>query len=1265
MAGTDDTQAPVDPAQGSGALRPAGVPAANPIVVRGKPGSIAVEQIGDRPVVYTGEDTPAGQAPDTLEAALRRVLPDDHKHIAPLPASAEPEPALLLGMSVQSAPLDASYARHADERETADLRRQLGELNDEDRHVSLAQGSLDVLKDVSKGVALAVPEAITGAKHAVNNTLDLVEHIADQIPGPIVSWGDTDANPRTDNGLRVEFKSGSQFKAENKRITRFLPKFALSSKDEPDTVTGKVIEGLAQFGTGMAGAGGALKGITAATRAGRIGKAMAEGALADFSAFDAHQQRLSDVLRHVAPDKAKPIFDYLASNAEDPELVGRLKNAVEGLGLGVAAEGVFAGIRALKAARLAKSEVRRAAKAAGHQVDPVATSDELRRFAEESQAQIKARLGDEADTGPLVRFMGKVARQTTSAARSAQSEAKGLLEASAEPNAFNINFARIDTPDDVKAVISSLLHRYAGDVDTARRGIRTWHETQAAAGRLDWVTSMGERRTGDAVNAETALAYRVALNASGKKLLELARTVRDQPSVPNQYAFRRMMSVHRAIQAEFMGARAEAGRALNAFKIPAGTPDRTFRQMDALLADTGGANASQELAKRLLQASEKGDAALNTFVQQGWMARSRSLIKLVYTNSLLSGTGTAAINVAGNVSSALMMLASRAVSPRLARAAGAEPATEVGEAAAIIHGWYHATRDMFRLNPAKTWEDISEDGFARLRQDGIFRGAAPGIDAAAPKGIRLRSEREEAGASVGQLMEQRPLSAAAWGLSEDTPLGRFLDVTQMVVEGPSNLNATADDFFKVIAARGEIHAQAFRQAMREARDGLHATPEQIRTRLSELVDNPTDDMLEAAEREMHELTFTRSDGKISKAMTDVRRVLDSVGPIPFGTFLLPFLRTPANLISLAMRYSPLAPLMARFRDELLAGGARAEIAKAQMAIGTALWSVWLGEALDGKLTGRGPVDKAQREALMRADEFGGVGWQPYSMKVGERWVAFDRLDPPWGTGMSLVADLGELIRNDDYDAAHIQDGSELTGHVVASLGQAFFDRSSFMGALSITEALTSNDTNKAERAMMSLAAGAVPASGLLRNFRRGEDPYLRETHDVVTAMMNVVPTLSEKLPPQRDLWGRVRTYQTGLGSLYDAALPLQTKEVGATAIDLEMQRLGMAVPMPQRALSIDGQRVSLRNHPELYSEYVRLAGEPAFKELEAVVRGNHRDADYYGSLSEGPDGEKAQYIKDVIRAHRDDARDTMMQLHGAELKDLAAAATAQRERLLQ
>ena len=281
------------------------------------------------------------------------------------------------------------------------------------------------------------------------------------------------------------------------------------------------------------------------------------------------------------------------------------------------------------------------------------------------------------------------------------------------------------------------------------------------------------------------------------------------------------------------------------------------------------------------------------------------------------------------------------------------------------------------------------------------------------------------------------------------------------------------------------------------------------------------------------------------------------------------------------------------------------------------------------------------------------------MKVGGRWWSYERLDP-LGTQLSLIGDFGELLVNDDWDGANREDMGAIVGNAVMAMGEAFFDKSMLRGAMDFTTAVTSGNPALAERFVMNKAASTIPASSMLRTLRRGQDSYMRETHDVISAMRNTVPLLSEGLPPSRDLWGKPRTYQTGLGSSYDAIMPIQTRLQGGSAIDLEILDNGVSVSMPNRSISVMGERVSLKNRPDIYSELVRRAGEPAFEHLSAVAEGRHADSDFYYSLDAGPGGGRAAYIEQVISAYRGEAVAEMLDIYGADLNRMAADAIDRR-----
>lgn len=129
----------------------------------------------------------------------------------------------------------------------------------------------------------------------------------------------------------------------------------------PDTAFGSFLTGSMQFLMGFIPVFGSLGTAANVARASRIAavqgrqlsitgqaaatvgrflagtpttRAMSAGAFVDFVGYDGNEARLSDLIEGF-PALKNPITGFLESSEDDPEAVGRFKNAVEGLGLGV------------------------------------------------------------------------------------------------------------------------------------------------------------------------------------------------------------------------------------------------------------------------------------------------------------------------------------------------------------------------------------------------------------------------------------------------------------------------------------------------------------------------------------------------------------------------------------------------------------------------------------------------------------------------------------------------------------------------------------------------------------------------------------------------------------------------------------------------------------------------------------------------------------------------------------------------------------------
>ena len=208
-----------------------------------------------------------------------------------------------------------------------------------------------------------------------------------------------------------------------------------------------------------------------------------------------------------------------------------------------------------------------------------------------------------------------------------------------------------------------------------------------------------------------------------------------------------------------------------------------------------------------------------------------------------------------------------------------------------------------------------------------------------------------------------------------------------VVRVPTSLLSAEDEIFKAMARRMELAGLAARTAAKEGLKG-----EAAMARRAELLANPTPDMMDRAFDHGRYLTFQRQLGGIASKVSMMTR------DYPALKFIVPFVRTPTNLLKFAVERSPAAPVLKEWRADWKAGGARRDLAISRAMVGTGFGMAMASLAAQGNTTGSPPSDK-NKDRLLRAD-----GWQPYSFKVGDKYYSYQRLDP-FATTISVAADL--------------------------------------------------------------------------------------------------------------------------------------------------------------------------------------------------------------------------------------------------------------------
>ena len=1020
---------------------------------------------------------------------------------------------------------------------------------------------------------------------------------------------------------------------------------------------GSIPRAITQFVTGFA-LTKKLPGVEKLAQAGRAGQfasASIRGAVADMASFDPHEARLSNLVQ-AYPALENPITEYMAADPDDSAAEGRFKNALEGLGLGTMLEGVFRGVRAIAKARRVKAETGPLTEAA----------DEIDLFEETVDTQRAAfteALGDpERPLFEIREVEGVSAADIVESGESGASRAPDAVSRGTlgeEGADIMVNWARIDGPDDVKAVMQDMADALSDRVDEARGGSRvTFADMELSAQEVDAFEALSNRRAGAPLAANEALAARELWGRSSRKLLDLAREVEANPSDINQISFRKMLAVHAAIQDEVIAARTATARALASWRIPMGNSIAFSGQMDQLQALMQSDRATVKLAEglRRLHDIDRVDAA-DKFVYGAWGAKTADVVADAFYFSILSGPHTQARNLISNAATIPLQVTNRRVAAWLSRNLGSGEVTS-DEAAAMIPAAFNGLRDAFRISRAG--RAVLADSIAHPS------GARESLSANADEfgGFWRAAATGKSGYGVGKV-DERPLGAfhpEKWRVAADSPAGAVLSFLDTAASVPTRGLAAGDEIFKTAAHRMEIHARAVRQAMSEVRAGELAEADYA-DRVATLINEPDEAVKLAALDFAQESTFTLTPPRDSRAHDFIR----STSRLPVvGKLAMPFTRITYNLGRFTFRHTPLAPILQSYKDAIARGGADAEIARAQMLTGSALLAVAADLTLQGRLTGDGPADAAERAYLKRS------GWKPNSAVVGPiddpRYISLRGLEPVGGLFM-MAANLTELLA-----AAGPEDSADLDKAVMAaglSIANKLTFGSYMYGAQNTVEAL-SDPTRFGESYFKRIAATTVPTA--VATYTYSQDPVIREAETLIDAAKARWPGTSKDLPGVRDIWGRPITRESGLGKAYDVLSPLYSSKWDPEPIDEALAENDTYLSRPDRKISIDGVTIDLGHYPGAYSEYLRLTGQevtqetdgtPIFfrmtdggnfamfessggtllEELNDLVTGQKPESALYQSLSRGPDGGRAAFVRRVVREYQRVAREHLAEAY--------------------
>lgn len=845
-----------------------------------------------------------------------------------------------------------------------------------------------------------------------------------------------------------------------------------------ESVANAAASGISQMVAGLIGAGKimspikALQKLKQAGTAGRASFEIAKGAAASTVVLDPHEERLSDLIEEF-PALQNPVTDYLASDPSDSAAEGRFKNALESIGLDFALVGAVKAIKLLRAGKQpeALKEIERLETGKAPPVDAAAeagngriTQADRRIVEDPDTAMGPSELPGGADTG--------LPRETDTAARTATS---GAAEATTPTNAKD---AALESPgvkatdettyratevsdDDVKAILKGS----AEEADAIRRYGSKEAATEAGQvlSRTSTIPWQKLRRTEEVmsfVNRSARVLKTQMDDAKGGDVLSDAKVsemVQARADLFGEDPAMLMGQIQEAGEAaKGMVATMEASYLLSN-RMFQETYDAAFRLRNGMLDEWGGdaARAEQEIKHRLMASADLLASARSMSSNSGRALRrlrgqfqfkpedlaqvkgmdGKKLADLIFqtkgdpkklaqmanptflrrvmdeatfslTNSLLWLWPTHAVNM---TTTALMTVGRPTEKLLGSLALGPKQGGDIIRQQAIKEYSYTAAT----LGDAWT---AMKDAF--LRGDSIL---SPHNTEFFSGGQALRTA-------------QQPLPWKPVNSITDLAHNAWVAANYRNIVGlPTRALGAVDEGFKTLRYRAYVQGEA---AVKANQAGLKGEDfrRYVQEQMEKAIDPATGQALNArALQEAQVSTFQQEllKGTAGATIQQVR------ARHPVVTFVLPFVKTPINVLRYSVKMTPgLNLLQKEFRENIRgANGAEAQAhAYGQMALGSIFMGLAATLALNGKMTGGGPADPKALKELRT------TGWQPYAYVIdrpdgSKRYIPMGRLDPTSMT-MAMAVDLVSAIRHDPENA----DTEKGIMALALALGKNFSDR---------------------------------------------------------------------------------------------------------------------------------------------------------------------------------------------------------------------------------
>lgn len=1034
--------------------------------------------------------------------------------------------------------------------------------------------------------------------------------------------------------------------------------------DDEIGLSGKITEEAGSFAIGMISGSVILSALGKAGKLGTLGKmAMGAkgwlgkaavdagvGAVADFTLADTAGGNLSNLLNQFPALKDSAIT-FLKHDEDDSNLEKRLKNAMEGIPLGMATDTLFEGFKRLL--KYKRARIDSLAEGNPEKVSELIARETGADFSEPDMVakQMKSLVEDEADLAAKSVSEEQILAPENLGSLESVKRVATMLETNDNDGMTRV-FSNVVTNEDVERLAKGIsAEALQDDKWTLKSVAESVNHISELIGEKPSASLQQMIRSDEAVAKGFAVRlqlYELKLDTQGKRLvatanellsavepdaLRIQQFVEDLndyydtlPAVLNiRRGAARTITAHRNIIMDGVEYRGINGITSDAVRNAGEEGKKLYKMLQDNLEVEGGRERVLELAKQIKELGADSLGFHKKMKELKTIPKSVKALKVlseIRMANILSGVATQGVNVTGNLINFVLrdgldtMIASAMGAVR-----GGSDRMHLSSALAGIGHSFDGITQMWRdfkgaaPSAGKTFADLKERG-------GTLYALTHFIETANPvKGLDDVSRRVAEGMRVPQV------SAKNFGLDETALSGTLLDLMGKAMRAPSfgimgAMDTVASDMaFNSALARNlknhalvkgmhpEVMAQ-FEKQMRVdvlefARGGK--LPKGANAKL---VNKFYTEALESARATTFKSELDPS-GTAAHLMRWLNR--DQVSSQVIKTFVTPFVKTPVNILDSVWSRTPLLGKLRREYKMIMETGTQVEkdLIRARMLSGAAMYGLGGTLYLSGSLTGA--HDKNERESLVAA------GIPEYSIKVGNSWYSYNRLDP-LGSFLGILADTASAARylsNGDAEA--------LIGSTIMIGANNILNKTYMQGLTNLSDLIGDPGRYVKSFGAQQLQA-MIPLVGLQRSVNMVVSPEQKELRDTMDRVM-AATVLRGALTDKLDMFGEpVTTEKTPLALIL--GIRTATEREG-DPVRMELAKYNL---FPKDNLKrIMGEEITAEeNHG-----YKQALGELGISEgLQQFITG--------GMYAQMNDAQRVKSLKNLIGRYRSAAKELLL-----------------------